>query len=125
MERKIFAVIFGCLSALAIGMVLHSLKIYEAIIAIGFTGGFITGVIVKEKGSLYGQLPGIYWELYFHARSYIESKQKGDSLSFDIFPYVMYGFLTWQLIKLILVGALGGWIGQLVANRFPNEKINS
>src|SRR3972149_4853576 len=79
MKRKILAIVVGILPPLVMGIFL-SLNILkppwtglEAILAIGFVGSFLTGIIVREKGWCYGQIPVLFWYVYFNVLASIRA----------------------------------------------------
>jgi hypothetical protein len=123
MKRRILAVALGSLSAIGVGMLLGSISLNKTIIPIGLIGGFITGIIAKEKGYLYGLIPGIFWDIYHYVRwSMRVSKQMGRLVMPSLSGIFMDELVTGLLVQLLILGALGGALGGWIAKRLASEK---
>ncbi len=113
----------GSLSAIGVGMLLGSISLNKTIIPIGLIGGFITGIIAKEKGYLYGLIPGIFWDIYHYVRwSMRVSKQMGRLVMPSLSGIFMDELVTGLLVQLLILGALGGALGGWIAKRLASEK---
>ena len=124
MVRKLLAIGAGLSPVIVLG-VLVSLEILknpfshlESILYIPFLGGFLTGMIVRDKGWIYGMIPACFWILFMIALGIAIGYSQGGKLflaPLSLLPWLE--FVAW-----IVLGAIGGHFGEVVAKRICKFK---
>ena len=129
MKRKILAVTIGFLPPLVYGAIL-SLKILkppwtstEVILATGFIGSYLTGIIVRKNGWFYGMITAFLWDIYFYVLVDIGASIQAGKLMMLSWDLLVYSeLITGLLINLLVLGAIGGWLGAWLAKRLIPEE---